>query len=399
MTVGADAIDASMLAVIRGAKMSDSTAAPPGPKHTPLHALHQALCARLVPFAGYEMPVQYATGIIAEHTQTRTAAGLFDVSHMGQARLVGAGVAEVLETVVPGDIAGLAPGAMRYSLLLNDSGGIIDDLMITRPAGDRSGEVLFLVVNAARKEVDFADLASRLGSGVVLERLDSRALLALQGPKAAAVLGRFAAAAMSLRFMEAGVFAVDSVDWLVSRSGYTGEDGFEISVPGDHAVEVANKLLAAPEVAPIGLGARDSLRLEAGLCLYGHDIDEQTTPVEAALTWTIAKVRRAARDFPGADRILRQIEEGPARRRVGFKLEGRVPAREGAVIETPDGAMAGRVTSGGFGPTVKAAIGMGYVDMAHRAAETPLRFIVRGKKLPGDVAKMPFVPANYYRGD
>ena len=379
--------------------MSNSTAASPEPKQTPLHALHRELGARLVPFAGYEMPVQFPLGIIAEHTQTRTAAGLFDVSHMGQARLVGAGVAQALETVVPGDIAGLAPGAMRYSLLLNESGGIIDDLMITRPADDRSGEVLFLVVNAARKEVDFADLALRLGSGVALERFDSRALLALQGPKAALVMGRFAAAVTSLRFMEAGVFAVDGVEWLVSRSGYTGEDGFEISVPGDHAVDVARRLLAAPEVAPIGLGARDSLRLEAGLCLYGHDIDEQTTPVEAALAWTIAKRRRAARDFPGADRILRQLEEGPPRRRVGFMLEGRVPAREGAVIETTDGTVAGRVTSGGFGPSVKAAIGMGYVDTAQRAAETPLRFVVRDKKLPGRVAKLPFVPANYYRGD
>lgn len=399
MTVGADAFDASMLAVIRGARMSDSTTASPALKQTPVHTLHRELGARLVPFAGYEMPVQFPAGIIAEHTQTRTAAGLFDVSHMGQARLVGAGVAQALEAVVPGDISGLAPGAMRYSLLLNESGGIIDDLMITRPADDRSGEVLFLVVNAGRKEVDFAELASRLGNGIALERLDSRALLALQGPEAAAVLGRFAPGATALRFMEAGVFAVDQLDWLVSRSGYTGEDGFEVSVPGDHAVEVARKLLAAPGVGPIGLGARDSLRLEAGLCLYGHDINEQTTPVEAALTWTIAKRRRAARDFPGADRILRQIEEGPARRRVGFLLDGRAPAREGAVVETPDGVTAGRVTSGGFGPTVKAAIGMGYVNTAQRAAETPLRFVVRGKKLPGRIAKMPFVPANYYRGD
>ncbi len=371
----------------------------PGLKTTPLHGLHRELGARLVPFAGYEMPVQYQNGIIAEHTHTRSAAGLFDVSHMGQAQLAGPRVAEALETVVPGDIAGLAPGAMRYTLLLNANGGIIDDLMVTRPADDQAGDRLMLVVNAARKDVDFADLTERLGGRIALERYEEKALLALQGPQAAAVVGRFAPDAAKLTFMTAQVFSVGGVEWQVSRSGYTGEDGFEISVSGEHATDVAQALLAAPEVEAIGLGARDSLRLEAGLCLYGHDIGEQTTPVEASLTWTIAKRRRAAADFPGAERILRQIEEGPARRRIGFKLEGRSPAREDAEIETPDGAAVGRVTSGGFGPTLKAAIGMGYVDAACRAPDTALNFIVRGRKLPGRVAKTPFVPANYYRGD
>ncbi len=398
MTVGAGTHDVPMLTVIwRGARMTNGETAS-GLSQTPLYALHRELGARLVPFAGYEMPVQYPSGIIAEHNHVRASAGLFDVSHMGQACLTGANVAQAIETVVPGDIAGLAPGAMRYSLLLNESGGIFDDLMITRPAEDDTGSSLFLVVNAARKAVDFESLGKRLDSRIALDRFDSHALLALQGPKAAAVMARFAASATKLRFMEAGVFTVDRVDWMVSRSGYTGEDGFEISVPGDVAPDVARRLLAEPEVEPIGLGARDSLRLEAGLCLYGHDIDEKTTPVEASLTWTIAKRRRAARDFPGADHILSQIEEGPARRRVGFKLEGRLPAREDAAIETPAGAPVGRVTSGGFGPTVNAAIGMGYVDAAQRATDTPLRFVVRGKKLPGRVVKMPFVPANYYRG-
>ncbi len=370
-----------------------------GLQRTPLYELHRELGARLVPFAGYEMPVQYPTGILAEHLQTRNSAGLFDVSHMGQARLIGAGVARAVESAVPGDIAGLAPGAMRYSLLLNDAGGIVDDLMIARPKDDRGGEVLSLVVNAARKDVDYAALGARLGGGVELQRLDDHALLALQGPQAATVMGRFAAGATSLRFMEAGVFTVDGHDWVISRAGYTGEDGFEISVPGDAAVDVARRLLAEAEVAPVGLGARDSLRLEAGLCLYGHDIDEQTTPVEAALVWTVAKSRRAAADFPGADRILRQIEEGAARRRIGFSLEGRAMAREGAVIETATGESVGTVTSGGFGPSVGAVVGMGYVDAAHRDVGTPLNFVVRGKKLSGTVAKMPFVTPNYYRGD
>ena len=379
--------------------MGDRGSAPTGLKTTPLHALHRELGARLVPFAGYEMPVQYEQGIIAEHSHTRNAAGLFDVSHMGQARLSGANVAQALEQVVPGDIAGLEPGAMRYTLLLNENGGIIDDLMVTRPADDRDGTALLLVVNAARKEVDFADLATRIGDDCVIERYETKALLALQGPQAAAVMARFAPEATKLRFMAANIYTVGGVDWLVSRSGYTGEDGFEISVPGDRATDVARALLQESEVEAIGLGARDSLRLEAGLCLYGHDIGEQTTPVEASLAWTIAKRRRAATDFPGAARILRQIDEGPARRRVGFQLEGRTPAREDAAVETPDGASVGRVTSGGYGPTVKAAIGMGYVDAAYRQAETPLHFVVRGRKLPGRVAKTPFVPANYYRGD
>ena len=373
-------------------------AASSGLKHTPLYELHTELGARLVPFAGYAMPVQYNAGILAEHAHTRRAAGLFDVSHMGQARLRGDQVSVALETVMPGDIQGLAAGAMRYSLLLNDAGGIIDDLMITRPRDAADDRELGLVVNAARKETDFAVLAERL-HGVEIELLGDRALLALQGPQAATVLTAMVPAVAELRFLEAGAFTLDGADCQISRSGYTGEDGFELSIPATDAAQIARRLLAAPGVAPIGLGARDSLRLEAGLCLYGHDIDEQTTPVEAGLSWAIAKRRRIAGGFPGAERILQQLGDGPARRRVGLRLEGRAPAREGTVIHSADGAAIGRVTSGGFGPTIGGALAMGYVEAGFWTAGTPVQFAVRGRMLPGQVVKMPFVQPNYYRGD
>ena len=362
-------------------------------RRTPLYALHQALGARMVPFAGYEMPVQYPAGILAEHLHTRAAAGLFDVSHMGQLRLTGADPAAALETLVPGDLRGLGPMRMRYTLLLNDAGGILDDLMTTRIAGG-----LFVVVNAATKDADLAYLRDRLPAGVAIERLDDRVLLALQGPSAAAVLERFAGGVAQLRFMSAAEILVDGRQCLVTRSGYTGEDGFEISLAAKDAPGVAERLLAAPEVEPVGLGARDSLRLEAGLCLYGHDIDETTTPVEADLAWTIGKRRRAEGGFPGAALILRQLEEGAARKRVGIRPDGRAPAREGTPILDQAGAVIGQVTSGGFGPSLGAPVAMGYVDTAHAGEGTPLQLDVRGTARPARIARMPFVPHRYHRG-
>jgi aminomethyltransferase len=354
---------------------------------TPLHALHLAQGAKMVPFAGYEMPVQYPPGIMAEHLHTRAKAGLFDVSHMGQARLP-ADAAPALEKLVPGDIAGLAPMRQRYTLLLDEKGGILDDLMVTN-----AGDHLFMVVNASRKAADFAHLRKSLD----VEPLEDRALLALQGPAAASVLGRLAPDLASPRFMSAGQGRLAGVPCFVTRSGYTGEDGFEISLPGDGAEKVAKLLLDQPEVMPIGLGARDSLRLEAGLCLYGHDIDETTTPIEADLAWAIAKRRREEASFPGAATILRQLAEGAARKRVGIQPEGRAPAREGAAIAA-GGATIGTVTSGGYGPTVGAPIAMGYV--ASRAAHpgTAIELMVRGTPRPARIAPLPFVPHRYYRG-
>ncbi|HYU14152.1 MAG TPA: glycine cleavage system aminomethyltransferase GcvT, partial [Stellaceae bacterium] len=291
-------------------------------KHTPLYELHRARGARMVAFAGYEMPVQYPTGIISEHLHTRAQAGLFDVSHMGQIRLDGAAAARALEVLVPGDLQALAPGRMRYTLLLNEAGGILDDLMATRvPNG--AGDGLMLVVNAARKDADFAHLAAHLNSAATIEPRFDRALLALQGPAAAIVLARHVAGVERMPFMSAAEVRLAGVPAFVTRSGYTGEDGFEISLAAGDAVAVAERLLAEPEVAPIGLGARDTLRLEAGLCLYGHDIDETTTPIEAGLAWTIGKRRRAEGGFAGAAAILRQLAEGPHRRRVGIRPDGR----------------------------------------------------------------------------
>jgi aminomethyltransferase len=361
-------------------------------QRTPLHSLHLSLGAKMVPFAGYDMPVQYPAGIMAEHLHTRAKAGLFDVSHMGQARLAGAGAAEALERLVPGDIKGLAVGRMRYTLLTNDRGGILDDLMVTQ-----AGDHLFLVVNAARKAQDIAHLQRHLGAAAVTPLAD-RALLALQGPAAAAVLARLAPAAPALAFMSGSALAVDGIACFVTRSGYTGEDGFELSVPADAADRLARRLLAEPEVMPVGLGARDSLRLEAGLCLYGHDIDDTTTVIEADLAWAIQKRRRAEGGFPGAAVIARELAAGASRKRVGIRPEGRAPAREGTEITDDAGARIGRITSGGFGPSADGPIAMGYVAAGKAALGTPLKLLVRGTPRPARIVPMPFVPHRYHRG-
>lgn len=364
-------------------------------KHTPLYDLHLELGAKMVLFAGYAMPVQYPAGILAEHKATREGAGLFDVSHMGQAYLEAPGVASLIEGLVPGDIVGLAPGQIRYSLLMADDGGILDDLMITRPADDADGSRLYLVVNAACKDQDFAHIAARLAGRATLTRLDDRALLALQGPGAAALMAGLGPSACDLVFMTAGAVEIAGIPCLVSRSGYTGEDGFEISVPAARAVELARALLAAG-AAPIGLGARDSLRLEAGLCLYGHDIDTTTDPIEASLAWVVPKRRREEANFPGAARVLAALKDGVARKRVGIRPLGRAPAREGAVIAAPDGgAEIGIVTSGGFGPSVEGPVAMGYVPPAFARPGTKIDLIVRGKALPAEVAALPFTPHRY----
>jgi aminomethyltransferase len=369
-------------------------------KETPLDGLHRELGARMVPFAGYAMPVQYPTGIIAEHNQVRSEAGLFDVSHMGQARLVGPdheSTARALEALTPGDFVGLKPGRERYTVLLTEDGGIVDDLMVTRPSDESGDGTLMLVVNAARKDVDYADFHARLPASVKLEPIEDRALLALQGPEAATVLARHVADLGEPAFMSAQPARFDDIAVDIFRSGYTGEDGFEISVAAADAEDIARALIGEPEVAPIGLGARDSLRLEAGLCLYGHDIDVETTPVEADLGFAIAKRRRAEGGFPGSERILRELADGPPRLRIGLTLEGRAPAREGAVIRNKDGQHIGTVTSGGFAPTIGGPIAMGYVDAAYADAGTGLVIEVRSRALPAVVTPMPFVPHRYFR--
>ncbi len=359
---------------------------------TPLYDLHVSLGARMVPFAGYDMPVQYTEGILAEHRWTRDHAALFDVSHMGQATIRGAGRVAALEALSPGDVAALAPGGMRYTMLTGDDGGILDDIIVTNV-----GDYLFLVVNAARKEADLEHLRAAQPAACELAELSDRALLALQGPAAAAVMARIAPGAERLDFMTAAPFVVDGSRLAVTRSGYTGEDGFEISLPAGDAVRIAEMLLGDGEVAPAGLGARDTLRLEAGLCLYGHDIDEATTPVEAGLAWTISKRRREDGGFPGAERILRQIADGPSRRRVGLAPEGRAPAREHAEIVAPGGLRIGTVTSGGFGPTTGRPVAMGYVEAGHAAPDTAVEIIVRDKARPARVARLPFVPHRYVK--
>jgi aminomethyltransferase len=363
---------------------------------TPLHGLHVELGGKMVPFAGYAMPVQYPTGILTEHGHTRARAGLFDVSHMGQVTVSGPGAAAALEALVPGDIAGLEPGRMRYTLFTNDAGGILDDLMVANSA-DGTGDRLSLVVNAANKHADLAHLQANLGGGVSVEMHDDLALLALQGPMAVTVLARHAPACAGLAFMSAAAMTVGGMDCVVSRSGYTGEDGFEISLSGGQAEALARLLLAEPEVAPIGLGARDSLRLEAGLCLHGHDIDATTTPIEAGLRWTIARRRRGAGGFPGAAVIQRQLDEGVARLRVGLRPDGRAPAREGTVVEDGAGTAIGAVTSGGYGPSFGGPVAMGYVASIHAAADTEVALMVRGKALPARVTKLPFVATNYHK--
>jgi aminomethyltransferase len=366
-------------------------------RHTPLYGLHTELGARMVPFAGYAMPVQYPSGIIAEHLHTRAAAGLFDVSHMGQAIIEGNGLSAQLEALVPGEIEGLAAGQMRYTQLLNADGGILDDLMITRLSGRAGGyERFFVVVNASRKEVDFSVLRQHL-AGQTLTPLDTRALVALQGPLAVAALVRHLPGVDTMAFMTMRVIESDDTVLYVSRSGYTGEDGFEISLSAQLADRWVKSLLAEPEVRPVGLGARDSLRLEAGLCLYGHDIDESTTPVEAALVWSISKRRQAQGGFPGDAKILQQIATGASRRRVGLLVDGRVPAREGAEIATASGARIGRVSSGGFGPTVNGPLAMGYVEAAHSSLGTSVDLIVRGRPIPARISKLPFIATRYHR--
>lgn len=352
---------------------------------TPLHHMHLAARARMAPFAGYEMPLRYDAGDIAEHQQARTRAALFDVSHMGQVQLAGPGADAALEGLVPGDIQGLEPGQVRYTLFTSESGGILDDLMVAR---DKEG--LRLVVNAARKEHDIAHMSRYLGSAVDVVPEPDRALLALQGPAAAEVLADCA----ELAFMNWREAEVCGLPVRVSRSGYTGEDGFELSVAANDAAYLAERLLAPDAVTWAGLGARDSLRLEAGLCLYGHDIDEMTTPMEAGLGWTIAKRRRQERNFPGAACIL---DHPPARRRVGLRPEGRVVARADTPVLDADGAKVGRVTSGGFGPTMGGPVAMAYLPVALARADTPVAFDIRGRARPGRVAALPFVSHNYFR--
>jgi aminomethyltransferase len=374
-----------------------STDNPAALARTPLHALHVELGARMVPFAGYDMPVQYPAGILAEHTACRTAAALFDVSHMGQLRLEGDDAAAALETLVPMDVQGLGVGKQRYALFTNEQGGILDDLMVTRREND-----LLLVVNAACKDADTAHLQRHIGSRCRVVPMPERALLALQGPKAVDALARLAPGVRALTFMTGGAFTLEGADCYLTRSGYTGEDGFEISVPAEAAERLARALLAQPEVQPTGLGARDTLRLEAGLCLYGHDIDTHTTPVEASLTWSIQKVRRAggerAGGYPGAAVIDVQLASGPARKRVGLVGLDRTPVREGAPLVAADGRSVGRVTSGTVGPTVKQPIAMGWLEAALAAAGTEVFAEVRGKRVPMRVAAMPFAPHHYHRG-
>ena len=360
-------------------------------RHTPLDALHRELGAKMVPFAGYDMPVQYPTGVLAEHHHTRAQAGLFDVSHMGQLRIGGADPAAALESLVPADIQGLAPGRMRYTMLTTESGGIRDDIIVTR--GEDS---LTVVVNAACKEADLVHLRDGL-AGCAVDPLDEFGLLALQGPAAAAVMARLAPQASELRFMQSATMKVGGAECVVSRSGYTGEDGFEISVPDGEAETLARSLLGQPEVAPVGLGARDSLRLEAGLCIHGSDIDDDTSPVEAGLEWTIGKARRTGGAYPGADVIARQLREGATRRRVGIRpLEG-APARAHTAVRDAAGNPAGSVTSGGYGPTVGGPIAMGYVPAAMAESGTEVGLVIRDRVRPATVAPLPFVPHRYIR--
>jgi aminomethyltransferase len=381
----------------------ESSAVEPALKRVPLHDLHVARGGKIVPFAGYEMPVQYAAGVLKEHLHTRASAGLFDVSHMGQIVLTAKSgkvedAARALERLVPQDIIAVPHGRQRYAQFTNETGGILDDLMVAN-----FGDHLFLVVNAACKAEDEAHLRKHLSDICVVDSLPDRALIALQGPKAAEVLAKHAPTVAAMRFMDAGPHKVLGLDCFVSRSGYTGEDGFEISVPAKDAERLATALLADPAVLPIGLGARDSLRLEAGLCLYGHDIDTTTTPVEGVLEWSVQKSRRTggarAGGFPGAEVILKQFDTGASRRRVGLRAEGRAPVRENAALyaDETSNEKIGTVTSGGFGPTLNAPVAMGYLPTALAANGTVVFADVRGQRLPLRVAPMPFVPNGYKR--
>ncbi|MGM4988974.1 glycine cleavage system aminomethyltransferase GcvT [Tardiphaga sp. 841_E9_N1_2] len=380
-----------------------ATAKPSTLKQTPLHALHVARGGKMVPFAGYDMPVQYATGVLREHLHTRAAAGLFDVSHMGQLTLRAKSgkledAALALEKLVPMDILALAPGRQRYAQFTNEAGGILDDLMVAN-----FGDHLFLVVNAACKDEDEAHLRAHLTDTCIIETLPDRALIALQGPKAADVLAKFCPEAPAMKFMDAGPHQVNGIACFVSRSGYTGEDGYEISIPNDQAEALTAALLDHPDVLPIGLGARDSLRLEAGLCLYGHDIDTTTTPVEGGLNWSIQKSRRTggarAGGFLGSDKILAQLDGGAPRKRIGLLPEGRAPVREGVLLfaDATSTESIGSVTSGGFGPSLGAPIAMGYLPSAQAADRTTVYAELRGQRMPMKVSPMPFVPHSYKR--
>ncbi|MEJ8856729.1 glycine cleavage system aminomethyltransferase GcvT [Variovorax robiniae] len=376
---------------------------------TPLHDLHVELGGRMVPFAGYSMPVQYPSGLMAEHKHTREAAGLFDISHMGQLRLVGPDAAAAFETLMPVDVIGLAPGKQRYGLLLDDNGGILDDLMFFNEGNDS----IFVIVNGACKAADIGHITARIGGRCAVQPLPDHALLALQGPQAAATLARLSPGVERYVFMTGGAVQIGTIPAFVTRSGYTGEDGFEISVAASDADALARLLLAQPEVKPIGLGARNSLRLEAGLCLYGNDIDTTTTPVEAALNWAMQKVRRTggarAGGFPGADKILAQLavatdlaghvdQKTLTRKRVGLVALERVPVRDGSELQSFEGHPIGKVTSGLLGPTADRPIAMAYIATAFSEPGTRIQAIVRGKPVPMEVTTMPFVPTRYYRG-
>ena len=366
---------------------------------TPFHAMHIQAGAKMVPFAGYDMPVQYAMGVKQEHLHCRAQAGLFDVSHMGQVRLTGPSmetVALALERLIPADYVALAEGRQRYGFFTNSVGGIMDDLMVTN-----AGDHFFLVVNAGCKEQDIAHMRAHFASDIKVEVLDTRSLLALQGPMASEVLARLAPEVADMRFMDARAVSILGHECFIGRAGYTGEDGFEISVANDRAEALAASLLAFDEVEWIGLGARDSLRLEAGLCLYGHDLKPDTTPISANLVWGIQKSRRAGGDreggFPGADVVLGEMANGPKRRRVGLLPEGKAPVREAVELVTAQGDVIGVVTSGGFGPSLGAPLAMGYVDLSYATIDTQVFALVRGKQLPCRVCKMPFVEQTYRR--
>jgi aminomethyltransferase len=368
---------------------------PPELHKTPLWSLHKELGGKMVGFAGYDMPVQYdGMGVLKEHLHTRAQAGLFDVSHMGQALLTGTNdPAIALEKVVPSSMTGLEPEKIRYTVLLNDNGGILDDLMVTR----WDDKTLFLIVNAGCKDKDFAYINKKIGNDVRLQYLADRALLALQGPLAEKVLAHLFPLVSAMKFMTSTKVIYEGHELYISRSGYTGEDGYEISVPAAFSVAFAKKLLSYDEVKLIGLGARDSLRLEGGLCLYGHELDETTTPIEANLKWVIQKRRREEGGFCGADKILAQLEKGPAKLRVGIKPEGKAPVREGTEILTLDGKKIGTITSGGFGPSVDGPVAMGYVESAFSTEGTKLQVMLRGTARPCEVAALPFIKPGYKR--
>ena len=361
-------------------------------KYTPLYDLHMALGAKMVPFTGYAMPVKYTMGVLREHLHTRSRAGLFDVSHMGQVTVHGDDPGGALERLVPGNITGLEPGQIRYTQFTNDAGGILDDLMVTN-----RGDHLLLVVNAGRKHYDLALLKAGLGGGCTAEMNDNRGLIALQGPAAATVLARFASYCSELAFMTAEDVTISGIDCIVSRSGYTGEDGFEISLAAGDAEILWRLLLDEPEVEPIGLGARDSLRLEAGMCLYGHDIDSTTTPIEARLAWSIARRRREEGGFPGAEVIQRQLADGVSRKRVGIAPVGRAPARDHTEIIDGNGERIGEITSGGYGPTIQGPVAMGYVASAYADVGHEVTLMVRGKPQPAHIASLPFVPNRFHK--